>query len=106
MVRPFGSAAADCSSTAAPPGASITLASRDLLAYLEGCGPTTLRQLTRELEWSPPLTVAALNLLVREGYAALHPQSLEVAVQPILKRSRRPALQAGFPRSGYYNRLA
>ena len=59
---------------------TIGIVEGEVLAYLDTHGATTLRHLTRELEWPTTMIMMAVGALVREGLARAVQHELEIIV--------------------------
>jgi len=80
-----GSEAEPAAEPAGSAGGSVVtlvgLVEGDVLAYLEGHGSATLRELIRALEWSAPLVTMGVGALIRQGLVRGIRHDLEVVLE-------------------------
>ena len=61
--------------------APLGLVGGDVFMYLEAHGAISVRHLIRELEWSAPVVMMAVEALIREGRVRATQHDLEVIVE-------------------------
>ncbi len=70
-----------------PAASPLDMLCEELLICLEQRGPMTLHGLIREMEWSAPLVVTALGLLMSQGLVTRAEHDLQVDIKLSVHRA-------------------